>query len=253
MKRGDAQKFKRLAASPEETAQTRDILNAAQKLRRAGLNPEEVAQIRDIDTCARSLKRQRVCGPLEEVSDGSPTDLFLSKFESCEVAAQALFWKRNRGDRLSEFRGRDFQQLTVDEADVLKMKMTSLGVPSEDDIANAMKNYKACMMPTWPAQCCASCGFLEVAVDRDALGTSDFVDVTSVGPYVHCVWMETGISINNVFTLGFDKLRMLEYTAEQETDFCLPVPKHIEDKYENHVRWDRFKAVKSQQKAPVET
>ena len=99
-----------------------------------------------------------------------PSDMYLKEFERNPCAAQAFFWMRTYNWEYSDFRHENFENLSKEKLDEVKADMTKQGTVSESDSVRMLEQYRAIVNPHCPAQCCASCGYLEIPVDSERLG-----------------------------------------------------------------------------------
>lgn len=230
----------------------RETSNASKRLKRAAASParqeEMKLQNRQANKRFRAAAEQRQ----SEVKVGSvvPSDSYLGTFETNIHAAKSLHWMKTYSWVLSEFRDSDFNSLEGVNLECLKERMTALGKPSDADVERMMRQYAAIVNPCCPAQCCASCGHLEVRMELDPKEMK--FEHFSVGPYHQCRWTGSGVTIDETTYEKWEILKSLAYTVQQEEEYMLPVPAHIEDNDVNRGRWERYKLVKSQVKRLVQ-
>ena len=228
--------------------QSRKQNRQAQQRRRSSSDSDRQQEMKEQNQQAneRFRKRQR----LDKSGSIVPSDLYLGTFETNINAAKSLHWMKTYNWVLGEFRESDFNSLDGEMLESLKAKMTALGQPSDADIERMMRQYAAIVNPCCPAQCCASCGHLEVKMelDRKEMKFEHF----SVGPYHQCRWTGSGVIIDQTTYKDWEILKSLAYTEQQEKEYMLPVPVHIENNDVNRDRWERYKLVKSQVKRLVQ-
>jgi len=227
------------AALPEDVVgDIQEQNTAARREARAVLPEDVVGKIQQRDTAAR---REARAGAQENFNLASPQDMpsneFILEFERNPYAAQTVFWSRTGNQLFCDYRDVNFQEITSEQAGALKAAMTQEASVTDNDIERCTKSFFSRVSPNKPASACSCCGMMDIEIDINE-------DAGQV-PFVASKRSNIAIIEFHTIVLNSPLLIVLQYTEEQEMNYNLLVPSHIEDNELNRQRWLQFKLIKS--------
>ena len=141
---------------------------------------------------------------------------------------QCLFWTRTYNWQFEKYRDVDFDNLSPEELDVLKLAMDQEGRVQDSDIEACMPKYFSRMSPNVVAKNCACCGHRDVPRDMVVPNYQEKNKVQGIMSYFEIMLLDP-------------KLVPLQYTIQETELYNKLVPLHITENEENIALWSRYK------------